>query len=244
MSIAQKLKTVAENQQKVYAAGYARGQKAGNYGEGYEAGQQAEYDRFWDALQDNGNRTDYFAAFVFWDDETFKPKYDIIPSGTAMYMFAKSQITNLVTCIENAGIVFDTSKSPHVGYLFNDASSLVEAPIIDATSSSSVDRLFNGCVSLKKAGVIFPENKITAFANAFARCGNLEDFTAYGVIDIPLSFANSSKLTTASVQSIIDHLADLTGKTAQTLTLHATVGGKLTDAQKASITAKNWTLVY
>jgi endonuclease I len=47
-----------------------------------------------------------------------------------------------------------------------------------------------------------------------------------------------------SVQSIVDALKDLTGATAQTLTFHADVGGKLTDAQKATITAKNWTLVY
>lgn len=34
------------------------------------------------------------------------------------------------------------------------------------------------------------------------------------------------------------------GGTTQTLTLHSTVGNKLTDTQKATITAKNWTLVY
>jgi hypothetical protein len=31
---------------------------------------------------------------------------------------------------------------------------------------------------------------------------------------------------------------------AQTLTVHAEVGNKLTEAQKATITAKNWILVY
>jgi hypothetical protein len=46
------------------------------------------------------------------------------------------------------------------------------------------------------------------------------------------------------MQSIIDHLKDLTGQTPQKLTFHATAGGKLTDVQKAAITAKNWTLVY
>lgn len=59
-----------------------------------------------------------------------------------------------------------------------------------------------------------------------------------------ISFAQCPKISNDTIQSIIDGLADLTGGTAQTLTLHATVGGKLTDEQKASITAKNWTLVY
>ena len=63
-------------------------------------------------------------------------------------------------------------------------------------------------------------------------------------IKLSISFAQSSKLSDLSIQSIIEGLADLTGGTAQTLTLHSIVGGKLTDEQKATITAKNWTLVY
>ena len=63
-------------------------------------------------------------------------------------------------------------------------------------------------------------------------------------IPMSINFAYSSAMSAETIQSIIDGLADLTGGTAQTLTLHATVGGKLTDEQKATITAKNWTLVY
>ena len=63
-------------------------------------------------------------------------------------------------------------------------------------------------------------------------------------IPLNISFAQSANLSTDTIQSIIDGLADLTGGTVQTLTLHATVGGKLTEIQKATITAKNWTLVY
>jgi len=74
---------------------------------------------------------------------------------------------------------------------------------------------------------------------------NLEEvYFMPGTIDYSINFASSPNLIDASIQSIIDGLADLTGGTAQTLTLHATVGGKLTDAQKATITAKNWTLAY
>lgn len=63
---------------------------------------------------------------------------------------------------------------------------------------------------------------------------------------IPLSigFADSLNLTDETIQNIIDGLADLTGATAQTLTLHATVGAKLTDDQKAAASAKNWTISY
>ena len=82
-------------------------------------------------------------------------------------------------------------------------------------------------------------------ANMFAFCKALKEvrFVANS-IKISISFNNCLSLSTDTIQSIIDGLADLTGGTAQTLTLHADVGAKLTDEQKASITAKNWTLVY
>lgn len=65
-----------------------------------------------------------------------------------------------------------------------------------------------------------------------------------GTIKASVVFSYSSALTDESIQSIVDGLADLTGGTAQTLTLHATVGAKLTDAQKTAISAKNWTVTY
>lgn len=79
----------------------------------------------------------------------------------------------------------------------------------------------------------------------FYLCEKLENvrFKANS-LSIALSLSHSSLLTDESIQSIIDGLADLTGQTTQTLTLHKDVGAKLTDAQKATITAKNWTLAY
>ena len=59
-----------------------------------------------------------------------------------------------------------------------------------------------------------------------------------------LNISSPTNLSNETIQSVIDGLADLTGKTAQTVTFHKNVGAKLTDEQKATITAKNWTLVY
>ncbi|MBE5922045.1 MAG: hypothetical protein E7269_04745 [Lachnospiraceae bacterium] len=61
-------------------------------------------------------------------------------------------------------------------------------------------------------------------------------------IFLDISFADSPLLSTESIQSIIDGLADLTGQTAKTLTLHTEVKAKLTDEQIATITSKNWNL--
>ena len=83
------------------------------------------------------------------------------------------------------------------------------------------------------------------FDNAFYNCGKLREVRfAKGVIWKAFRIDQSHLLSDDSIQSIIDGLFDLTGATAQTLTFHKDVGAKLTDAQKATITAKNWTLVY
>ena len=88
-------------------------------------------------------------------------------------------------------------------------------------------------------------SKCTTVTLAFTSANALKDIEFVpNSIKISIGFNDSNLLSDISIQSIIDGLADLTGGTAQTLTLHATVGGKLTDEQKASITAKNWTLVY
>ena len=63
-------------------------------------------------------------------------------------------------------------------------------------------------------------------------------------VHISLWFGNSPLLSEMSVQSILGGLKVLADAGGKTLTLHKTTGSKLTQAQKAAITAKNWTLVY
>lgn len=96
MTTAEKLTTIAENQQKVYDAGYA---------DGVEAGAKSEYDRFWDEFQNKGGMASYYWAF-FGDrftDATYNPKYDIVCSygstvdGAAM--FYSSPITDTKVAI-------------------------------------------------------------------------------------------------------------------------------------------------
>ena len=77
----------------------------------------------------------------------------------------------------------------------------------------------------------------------FNKCSALEEIRVKPEsIRISLSLNSSPLLSDESIHSIVDGLADLTGQTAQTLTLHATVKAKLTEAQISQITSKNWTL--
>ena len=83
----------------------------------------------------------------------------------------------------------------------------------------------------------------TSNVNTFNGCYALEEvYFMPGTIEGSISFGHSANLSAESIQSIIDGLADLTGATAQTLTLHATVKSKLTDEQKATILSKNWNI--
>ena len=63
-----------------------------------------------------------------------------------------------------------------------------------------------------------------------------------GTMYLDLNLSSCNQLTDESLASIINGLADLTGGTGKTLTLHATPKARLTAEQIATITAKNWTL--
>lgn len=210
-------------------------------GNGYESGKQAEYDAFWDAYQQNGNRTNYNMAFggVGWTDETFKPKYPIAPVGNAATenTFYASEITNIPDGL------LDFSQVTYC-YMTFRLSKLITAPPLDLSNcANGTSWLFGQCANLKEIKTVTVSEQVT-YSNFVFSCAALEKITFAGTIGQALNFQWSPLLTNESVQSIIDHLKDLTGATAQTLTFHATVGANLTDEQKAAISAKNWTLAY
>ena len=197
------------------------------------------YDTFWDTFQQNGTRTDYQSAFYgsWWTDEIFRPKYKMQPTR-ADTMFRQCYITDSEKIKQ-----IDFSKCTNISFCFHTLN-CEELGVIDLSSiNGNVQYMCYYC-SAKKIEKIIIHNGVNLNGTCFQYCRNLESITFEGEIAYSLSLSNSSLLNDASVQNIIDCLADLTGKTAQTLTLHADVGAKLTDTQKAAITAKNWTLVY
>lgn len=182
------------------------------------------YDAFWDAIQHNGNRLSYAFTFNSWPDEMYNPKYPIVCDGSSFYNGIDSNYA--------AWGVFAYSN-------------IIDTKVPITITNTRADAVFDNCKEL----IIIRSlalNNVMRFSNTFRNCIALEEvnLTADSVIGASIPFAQSPLLTTASVDSIIHALKDLTGATAQTLTFHATVGGKLTEEQKATISAKNWTLVY
>jgi hypothetical protein len=205
MSIAEKLATIAENQQKVY-----------------DAGKQAEYDAFWDEVQNYGNRRKYQITFngegLIWTDKTYNPKYPIICEKTGYYdayrtFYQNRDITDIkVPIILNGADFYET---------FRGASAVKRIPSVTL-------------------------NNVTRILYAFYACSSLEELSIYGLIEVNgFDVTDCTKLTRDSLMSIINALADKSTDTSGTswvCTLGATNLGKLTNEEKAIATEKGWTL--
>ncbi len=106
---------------------------------------------------------------------------------------------------------------------------------------ATADMMFAGCSNLKTVPYLGFFG-VTSTGSFTAACNNLEEITVDGEIQSTIGFAACSKLTNASVQSIIDHLKDLTGTTSKQVAFHSTVKAKMTEEQVNAIWAKNWTM--
>lgn len=200
MSIAEKLQTIAENEQKVY-----------------EAGQQSEYDRFWDAFQQNGERSSYAFAFAgdSWNGENFKPKYDIKPKSTARYMFAHAQKLvgqNIDELLSKCGVILDTSGvTASDGFSnFMQYSCPHTMPEIDTTGANNLNSFmyYASINTIKK--IRFKDDGsqtvLTMFNNS-----NFVNVEVEGVIGKSLKLNSASSMTVASAISFITHLKNYSG---------------------------------
>ena len=117
--------------------------------------------------------------------------------------------------------------------------------LTDVTISNSVTTInysaFNGCASL--TDIIIPSSVILLYERAFASCSKLTNVTLGNNFNCNnLDLSASTMYSVDTLVAMLTALADRTGQTAYTLTLGATNLAKLSDAQKAIATDKNWTL--
>ena len=215
MSIAEKLQIIAENEEKVYNAGYEKGKAEGGdtetaYNNGFENGKQAEYDRFWDSYQQNGKKVNYECAFGGdgWNDETFKPKYDIQPTDAYM-MFRSTGITDLT----NLNVDLDFSKATNMQYMFQWANTRIIGTF-NATSVNNLGSTFYYAIGLQTIEkLVLRENGSNTFTDTFASASKLANITIEGTIGNNFDI-HYSPLTKESITSIINALSvDVTGKT-------------------------------
>ena len=124
----------------------------------------------------------------------------------------------------------------HIGFLRNTRN-LKYVKGINTSKSTDIRLMFSGS-AIETIEEPLDISQVTNTTNTFA-CNNLREIRfVSGTIKVNIDFSRCSKLSAQSIQSIIDGLATVTA--TQTLTLNSTI--VLTDEQKASITAKGWTL--
>lgn len=274
MSIAEKLQTIAENEQRVYDRGYGIGNRRGHsegfgqgrdfgyqegYGKGYDDGVAAGGgdDAFWDVYQDNGNRKSYAYAFSGdgWKNDNFYPKYNIIPEGTALRMFARGlSDVDVEKRLLDLGIVLDTSKvtaSDGFSY-FCEYSSPSVLPIIDTTGTSSLNTMFQYAaylVTIRK--LILKDDGSQTLVNAFRGSEKIENIEIVGVIGDSVDFRWAKKLSAGSIRSIMWALSETS--TGKTITLSKTavdvafanddfVGSDTLDWGQLVLDRPNWTV--
>jgi hypothetical protein len=193
MSIAEKLQTIAENEQKVY-----------------EAGKQAEYDAFWDSYQDCGNRINYSYAFagIGWTDETFKPKYPIKAVGG----YSTGMFTNGAN-IQNKVIEADFSDATSMTNTFNGAN-VKHIGVLNCPNVSNFNLTWLACSAEQIDLIKLNKNGGQKFTSSFERMVNLIKIRFEGLISENVGFPNSALLDKESVINIFSVLStDSTGKT-------------------------------
>ena len=214
------------------------------------------YDRFWDSIQDYGNRTDYqyFFAGASWNDITFKPKYDIILRGsTPTYsVFIKSKITNLKKILEDCGVVLSTVGITYNTSLFNE-SSITDLPEMNLSNANNLST-FNGAMSLKSVDKFIVGDMEHTYNNTFNSCKSLVHCPIEGVIrNTGLNMKDCVLLNKESIISVVNCLSATTSGLAVTISLqavnkafetneNANDGSNSNEWQNLINTKQNWTI--
>ena len=235
----------------VYAAGKAAGCGGGDYEQGYEDGKNSvvDYIKYAQAIK--------FKNLNLFGASEVNLNFEELSDLTEMFWANASDVQWVQnTTVEHITINTKAKVKNMYRLISNTNASAADTTLKHITLNFDLDIENNVSVNLNNAfqnakgieiidGTPLNVSNTNTFNSTFTQCINLREIRfAVNSIKGSISFVNSSHLSTDTIQSIIDGLADLTDGTAQTLTLHATVGSKLTDEQKATITAKNWELVY
>lgn len=229
MSIAEKLQIIAENEQRVY-----------------EAGKQAEYDRFWDSLLENGTRADYNYCFagLGWNPETFKPKFNMCPTRmNQMFIQSRNLNVDLEMHLNELGVVLDTSKCV-VFAEWMAYSGIRAVGFIDTRSCNSFTYAFSHATALETIRLLkLKDDGLQTFnTQTFQNCTALKNIAVEGVIGNDFDI-HWSPLTKASVESILNALS--TEVTGRTISFNKTAvnAAFTTDEWNALVATKsNWTI--
>ena len=256
MSIAEKLTTIAENEQRVFESGV-------------EKGKTAEWNKIYDGLQAMGGRSNYsyffsYSNFIVDKDTTprwnFKPKYDIKPknaremfrsfnSGSSGGVNYENIKIDLAQWLEDFDVELNMSNCTDAQSMFYNCQGLTRVPFIDLSKCTGSNTLANFCgqsaVLTTIDGIKSSEN--TAWVSTSFNSSNpLEHCIFSGVIGKNFYANNLTKLNHDSLVSIIKTLSETTSNLTATLSLTAVNNafGSTESSEWLSLVAEkpNWTI--
>lgn len=207
----EKLLTIAENVKKTY-----------------DAGMRDEYNTFWDNVFHKNDDSSFTYSYMFagagWNDNTFKPTYDIKPIGWVGSIFYWSHISDLTACLaaNNVHIILPTQGSVTVQLpsLFQNCSKLVHVPELNLSKCINCNNMFYDCTKLKTIDGIIFSKETTGFNQMFYNCKSLTNCVVSGILSESLDLGSCIALDKPSIVSFINILSDTV--TSKILTLSKT----------------------
>ena len=215
----------------------------------YSQGKQEEYDAFWDNYQQNGNRTVYEYAFARegWNNETFKPKYNLtVNLRDCGNMFTYSLITgSLKTILNDCGVsmtFYNTSSDYGARYIFV-GTKFTELPELDFSQSSGKNALisvFSGSTLLQTIEKIILPTDCTGYgSNTFYNCRALENIDFEGTIKYSLDFKDCP-LTPDSFYNVKAHLDQEPSDVDRTVTFKSDIRDKVLEYEQLDSGYWDW----
>ena len=152
---------------------------------------------------------------------------------------------------------FNTSAVTNMSYMFSNCRNLstLDVSSFNTSAVTNMSSMFNGCSNLTTLDLSnFNTSSVTNMSYMFYRCSSLTSIIGTHTLEevqagtikalrglkVGISFSDSPNFERASILALFYGLADLTGNTAQTVTLHATAKARLTAEDIKIATDKNW----
>ena len=132
----------------------------------------------------------------------------------------------------------DTSQVTEMSSMFRN-SGLVTLPALNTARLSTTSSMFNTCTNLKEV-LGLDMTRVTATDTMFMSCSNLETCYLKGLKN-HISLGDSPKLSKESVLYLFNNAQ--TVSSTKTISLHADVFAKLTDAEIATATEKGFSVI-
>ena len=177
-----------------------------DYDEVYEAGQNV----IWDYLTNYGEKANYSGAFSSWGMEYFHPNRKITPtsanSGSSTFNGCKKLKKLEAAYLDFSQKKRGTSAQEGYYYTFYNCNEIEEIEDIGMQADYGYSNTFNNCPKLHTIAKIRADEN-TIFTNTFAYAYALTNIEFEGVIGKAISLQHSTKISKASIISLINALS-------------------------------------